>query len=209
MYEYGDRQFTDLIQAQCFYFALCIWCKHFTYNIIICTITYQQIRPNVLFSYDVGHQWKIEGRIRHSLIITWAIVLGRRYHIFASILKMTKSRDLLCDSLKGQAFKLYTSIQANIWPFNRCFKILDPPLINTRSSAYINILSRVQRELYTTIFTIWYGFDYVIQCFPQGQKKKVRRFILYIWNNVYLSLHTKFQRLCLCFGVQANDDGLI
>jgi len=55
----SDRQFAVFIQVQCFYFALCIWRKHFKYKIIRCKITYQEI--NFLFSYDIGHQLKIEG----------------------------------------------------------------------------------------------------------------------------------------------------
>jgi len=41
--------------------------------------------------------------VQHSSIITWEKVS----QIFASVLKMTKSRDVLYIALKGQAFKPY------------------------------------------------------------------------------------------------------
>jgi len=72
-------------------------------------------RNYFLFSCDVGqHQWK---SVRHSLIITCEMVST----IFASVLKMTKSRDLLSVALKGQAFKIkpYNSTGKHL-TFNEC-----------------------------------------------------------------------------------------
>jgi len=58
-----------------------------------------------LFYYDVGHQRKIEGRtaFENTILGNWEKVS----RIFASVLKMMKSRDLFSITLKGQAFKPY------------------------------------------------------------------------------------------------------
>jgi len=67
-----------------------------------------------LFSYDIGHKWKNRGRTAFE-----NNVLEEGITHFASVLKMTKSGDLLSVAIKGHAFRLYNSTVKQL-TFNKC-----------------------------------------------------------------------------------------